>query len=87
MPKCPLCGHEWLENRATEGEEAIGVIEGERKIIVREVPEGKAIGCLYCVDCKKFGWGDNKCRWCGGTNVALASERCGVEDYKRGIRT
>lgn len=85
MPKCPECGYKFEVEEATEEEIHGRVIERERKIIAKKVPEGEAIGCLYCGDCEKFGWGENKCRWCGGTNIYLYSQRCSVEDYKRGI--
>ena len=86
MPKCPQCGCEFEEAEAADNEIDYGVIEAERKIIVKIVPKGQAVGCLYCLDCKKFGWGENRCHWCKSTNVVLASKRCAVEDYEKGIK-
>lgn len=45
---------------------------------LKKVPQGKAIGCLYCLDCRRYGWGENECRWCGSRNVERYSEKCGV---------
>ncbi|MBA7544907.1 hypothetical protein ES705_37268 [subsurface metagenome] len=45
-----------------------------KKLIIK----GKAIGCLYCLVCKRYGWGKNKCHWCGSTNVEVYSEKCNV---------
>lgn len=85
MPKCPECGCEFEEAELKGNKIDYGVIQTERKIIVKLVSKGQAVGCLYCLDCKKFGWGENRCRRCSSTNVALFSKRCAVEDYKRAV--
>lgn len=45
---------------------------------LKKVSKGTAIGCLYCRDCKRYGWGKFKCHWCGSKNVELYSEKCAV---------